>query len=413
MILYPHHHVSDTPDSYKETVAVEDAVRIVRSIAHATGTETIPIDEADGRTLAKRIITPTDLPGFDRSSYNGYVIISSDTIKASEKSPVSLKLVGDIEKGVLEEVRIKPGQCMHIHTGGVIPLDADAVIQQEDISKSEGLIQIRRTVNQGENITRGDEDFKKNEAIYPKGWIIRPQDIGVLASIGITRVTVRKKPIIGIISTGRELIPPESVPQKGQVREVNSYLISAFCRRQKAIPVRYGIIRDEPDELEQLLMHAANECDALIVSGGSARDHNDVTARVIRSLGEVYTDSISFSPEKQTTIGRIGSVLIIGLPGHPSSTFMVLALVVIHLIQALKGSPCQRVYRKRVYLADDLHAHPDNDRYIRVSIHEDKAYPVFGKAGLMNMLALSDGLVRVPAGHTGFTTGAMVDVMIW
>lgn len=413
MLLHPYHHTNNGTDSHKEAVAIEDAVRIVRSIAHATGTETIPIDEADGRTLAKGIITPTDIPGFDRSSYNGYVLISSDTVRASDKTPVSLKLGGDIKKGASEELRIKPGQCMHIHTGGVIPLAADAVIQEEEVSLLTDSVLISRKVNQGENIIRGDEDFKQNEAIYPKGWIIRPQDIGVLASIGITRVTVRKKPTIGIISTGRELIPPESEPHEGQVREVNSYLISAFCKRQKAIPVRYGIIRDDPDELEQLIMHAATECDALIVSGGSARDHNDVTARVIRSLGEVYTDSISFSPEKQTTIGRIGSVLVIGLPGHPSSTFMVLALVVIHLIQALKGSPCQRVYQKRIRLADDLHAHPKNDRYIRVSIHEDRAYPVFGKAGLMNMLALSDGLVRIPAGHIGFKTGDAVDVMIW
>jgi len=401
-------------DTHTDTVPVNEAVRIVRNIARITGSETISLDDADGRTLAEQITAPADIPGFARSSLNGYAVIAHDTRNASSLQPCILSLTGTVQKGKTGSETLHQDQAMQIRTGGVLPSGADAVVMEEEGTIGSDTLLLIKPVRCWDNVIMKDEDFKKGEHVYPEGWILRPQDIGVLASLGKTLVTVRKRPVIGIISTGRELIPAESVPGFGEVREVNSYLISAFCRRQGAVPVRYGIVRDDENDLKTLLIKTAGECDAVIVSGGSARDQNDVTSRVIRSLGEVYSESISFAPEKRTTIGRINLVPVIGLPGHPSATFMVLVLVVIHLIQALKGSPCQRIYRKMIRLADDLHADLEKDRYIRVQIR-DGAYgvPVFGKAGLINLLAMSDGMVRIPAGSPGFQAGDLVEVMIW
>lgn len=401
----------NTP-SDTETVPLEEAVRIVRSIAHKTGTETIPVDEADGRTLSESIFAPDDIPGFDRATVNGYALISSDTIKA-QAGPINLTIIGSIRKGLSTNHELSPGQTVSIQTGGKLPAGADSVILEEDSIVQGDVIVIQHPVPPGVHIIRRDEDFKKGEPVYPAGWILRPQDIAVLVSIGKIRVKVRKKPIIGIISTGRELVPSESIPKSGEVREVNSYLVTAFCKRQGAIPVRYGIIRDDAEELIKMIEQASQECDAIIVSGGSSRDEHDITAQVIHKLGKVYTEGISFAPEKRTTIGQIDSVLVIGLPGHPSATFMVLTLVVIHLLQAMKGSPNQQVYHKYVRLTDTLHACKNSDRYIRVTITDDKATPVFGKAGLIHMLSQSDGIVKIPAGSKGYNVGDRVEVMIW
>ncbi len=394
------------------TVPLEEAVRIVRSIAHKTGTETIPTDEADGRTLSESIYALADLPGFERATMDGFAIISSDTSDALT-SPCILTLTGSVTKGLSTVSAISHGQAVSIQTGGKLPDGADTIVQAENCLVQGDTITIKHPVSPGVNITRRDEDFRKGEPVYPAGWILRPQDIAVLASIGKIRVKVRKKPVIGIISTGRELVPSESIPKSGEVREVNSYLVTAFCKRQGAIPVRYGIIRDDAEELTKLIEQASQECDAIIVSGGSSRDEHDITAKVIHKLGKVYTEGISFAPEKRTTIGQIDSVLVIGLPGHPSATFMVLTLVVIHLLQAMKGSPNQQVYRKFVKLTDNLHASRDSDRYIRVTITDDQATPVFGKAGLIHMLSQSDGIVKIPAGGRGFSVGDRVEVMIW
>jgi molybdopterin molybdotransferase len=394
-------------------VSLEEAVRIVRSIAHKTGTETVAVDEAEGRILSEIISAPTDMPGFDRSARNGYAIMVSDTVDASENIPSALTITGTIRKGVSPARQMHHQEAMAIETGAMLPKGADAVVPAEECVVRDNQIVITTPVSSREHIIRKDEDYQKNEKIYPEGWTVRPQDIPVLASIGKIRIKVRKKPIIGVISTGRELIPSESIPKSGEVREVNSHLISAFCRRQGAVPVRYGIVRDNTEELSHLLEEAAQECDAIIVSGGSSRDKYDVTAQVIHSLGKVYTEGISFAPDKRTTIGRIGTVLVVGLPGHPSATFMVLTLVVIHLIQAMKGSPDQAVYRRKVRLTDHLVANKETDRYVRVSITDECATPVFGKSGLIHMLSQSDGIVRIPAGSKGFREGEMVEVMTW
>ncbi len=394
------------------TVPLEEAVRIVRSIAHKTGTETIPTDEADGRTLSESIYALNDMPGFDRATMDGFAIISSDTSDTLIK-PCTLTFVGSVRKGLSTTPTISNGQAVSIQTGGKLPKGADTVVLADECNVQGDRITVKCPVSPGRNIIRRDEDFRKGEPVYPAGWILRPQDIAVLASIGRIRVKVRKKPVIGIISTGRELVPSESIPKSGEVREVNSYLVTAFCKRQGAIPVRYGIIRDDAEELTNLIEQASQECDAIIVSGGSSRDEHDITAQVIHKLGKVYTEGISFAPEKRTTIGQIDSVLVIGLPGHPSATFMVLTLVVIHLLQAMKGSPNQQVYRKFVRLTDNLHASRESDRFIRVTITDDQATPVFGKAGLIHMLSQSDGIVKIPAGSKGFCAGDRVEVMIW
>ena len=285
--------------SHSDVIQVDEAVRIVRSITHITGTETIPLDDADGRTLAELISCPADVPGFLRSHLNGFAVLSSDTLNASPDHPCILPLTGMVRKGRGDHCTHIMGEAIRIETGGVIPSGSDAVVREEDGEVQSDSLFLKKPARSGENIIARDEDFKKGEPVYPSGWILRPQDIGVLASIGKTLVTVRKKPVIGIISTGRELISPDSIPDPGEVREVNSYLVSVFCRRQGAIPLRYGIVRDDEDTLLSLMRKATTECDAVIITGGSARDQNDVTARVIKRFGEVFSEYISFSSRKK------------------------------------------------------------------------------------------------------------------
>ena len=405
----------DHPSSgyYFDVVPIEEAVRIVRSIAHQTGTETIPIDDGDGRTLSEPVIAQTDIPGFERSWRDGYAVCADDINSAGDSTPINLSCLGSVRMGTPSTQTIASGQCMYIPTGGQLPAGADAVVMVEYTERIGKSVFIKKPAIPGENIIRRDEDFKASDLIYPAGWILRPQDIGVLASVGKTRIAVRKNPIIGIISTGIELVPAEAIPRSGEVREVNSHLISVFCRRQGAVPMRYGIIRDDPDELRQTVARACQECDAVVISGGSSKDRNDITARIISELGEVYVHGISIAPGKPTIIGKIQDIPVIGLPGHPASTFMVLSLVVIHLLQAMKGSPCQRVFRKRVKMATSVPSEQGREHYLRVRIDGDIATPVLGKSGLMNTLAWSDGIIRIPAGDEGYEAGDEVEVMVW
>lgn len=400
-------------ETFFDVVSIDEAVKTVRSIARQTGTETIVIDEADSRVLAEAIISGEDIPGFDRSWKDGYAVIAAETYSASEQNPVILSLSGSVSMGKSEPGYISPGECRYIPTGGQMPAGADAVVMIEYAEQVGSQILIRQPVSVRENVIGRDEDFKAGSVIYPTGFTLRPQDIGVLASIGRTRISVRKNPRIGIISTGVELVPAEAIPRVGEVREVNSHLISVFLHRQGATPVRYGIIRDNKDELVNTIRTACSECDAVIVSGGSSKDRNDITVRAIESLGTVYIHGISIAPGKPTIIGRCNDVPVIGLPGHPASTFMVMTLVVIHLIQAMKGSPCQHIYKKTIRMATDVRSEGGRELYLRVKIDDGGATPVLGKSGLLNTLLHSDGIIHIPAGKEGLERGEETEVRLW
>lgn len=404
---------SENPEPYFDVVTIDEAVRTVRSIAKQTGTETIVIDEADGRVLAESIVTNEDIPGFNRSWKDGYAVVASDTHAASDNNPVILTLNGSITMGKSEIGHIQPGECMYIPTGGQMPVGADAVVMIEYAEQAGSKVIIRQPVVVRENVIAKDEDFGAGTVIYPAGFTLRPQDIGVLAAIGRTRISVRKNPRIGIISTGIELVPAEAIPRLGEVREVNSHLISVFLRRQGAISVRYGIIRDNMEELVKTIETASRECDAIIVSGGSSKDRNDITFRAIASLGKVFIHGISIAPGKPTIIGKCHEVPIIGLPGHPVSTFMVLTLVAVHLIQAMKGAPCQHVYKKTIKMATDLRSDGGREQYIRVKIENEAATPVLGKSGLLNTLLHSDGIIHIPSGKEGLQKGEEIEVRLW
>ncbi len=405
----PHYQV----ETFFDVVTIDEAVRTVRSIAKQTGTETIMIDEADGRVLAESILTHEDIPGFDRSWKDGYAVVASDTYPATESSPGILSLKGAIAMGKTDLGQIQPGECMYIPTGGQMPAGADAVVMIEYSQQVGEKVLIRQPVVVRENVIAKDEDFSAGTVIYPSGFTLRPQDIGVLAAIGRTRISVRKNPRIGIISTGVELVPSEAIPRIGEVREVNSHLISVFLRRQGAVPVRYGIIRDNMEELIKTIETASRECDAIVVSGGSSKDRNDITFRAIASLGKVFVHGISIAPGKPTIIGQCEEVPVIGLPGHPVSTFMVLTLVAVHLIQAMKGAPCQHVYKKTIRMATDLKSEGGREQYIRVKIENDAATPVLGKSGLLNTLLHSDGIIHIPPGKEGLVKGEEVEVRLW
>lgn len=405
--------LSEDAEPFFDVVTIDEAVRIVRSIAKQTGTETIIIDDAEGRVLAESIITNEDIPGFDRSWKDGYAVIAQDTYAATENVPVILSLHGSVAMGKSDKGQISQGECMYIPTGGQMPDGADAVVMIEYAEHAGDKVLIRQPVVVRENVIAKDEDFSSGTIIFPAGSTLRPQDIGVLAAIGKTRISVRKFPRIAIISTGVELVPSEAIPRIGEVREVNSHLISVFLRRQGATPVRYGIIRDNLGELVRTIKTASQECDAVIVSGGSSKDRNDITFRAIASLGKVFVHGISIAPGKPTIIGQCEDVPVIGLPGHPVSTFMVMTLVAVHLIQAMKGSPCQHIYKKTIKMATDLKSEGGREQYIRVKIENDEGTPVLGKSGLLNTLLYSDGIIHLPSGKEGFVKGEEVEVRLW
>ncbi len=398
---------------FLSVVPVKRAIEVAKSLATAPKAECVSLNEAQDRVLAGDMASDIDIPGFTRSVMDGYAVRAADTAGAGESAPAILALKGRVLMGNSADYTIQPGECAYVPTGGILPEGTDAVVMAENTEPFGDSILIKKPAADGENVIRYNEDFKKGEIVLEKGRRLSAQDLGVLAAIGRAEVPVTKKPRIGILSTGNELVPVSRVPATGQVRDVNSFVIAAFVRDHGCVPVSYGIVRDDREAFGAALATAARECDAILISGGSSKDDRDMTAVVIAGMGKVFVHGVAIAPGKPTVIGRVGTVPAIGLPGHPAATFVVLVAIVRYLLDGMTGNAAPDPVTIPATLAMNVPSTKGREDFLRVSLKDGIATPLFGKSGLLNTLANSDGVLRVPAESEGFEKGSRVEIIPW
>jgi len=385
--------------------------------------ETIPISEALNRVLSSEIVCEEDMPGFSRSSMDGYAVRAKDTFGASDSLPAFLELAGEVIMGREPEDSVVPGKAMRISTGGMIPDGADAVVMLEYChSVDEKTIEVSRTVAPMENVIGKGDDFRKGAVIFKKGTVLRPQDIGLLAGLGMQNISVYKKPKVGIISTGDEVIPIDQKPGPGQVRDINSYTLSAFCLQAGAVPVNMGLCKDNFEEMREKAGKVLESCDTLWISGGSSVGYRDMTVKVLESFEgmELLVHGIAISPGKPTIIARLGSKAVFGLPGHVASAMVVAEIFLNPFLARLAGKVLASGDVRQFVQAElerNVESASGRDDYIRVKLHKRDgrvyAEPVFGKSGLISTLVEADGLVKIDRNTEGLYKGQDVSVMLF
>jgi len=399
---------------FLEVTDVPGAIATAVRIAPDPVPEEIPAGEAPGRVLCADVTAGSDIPGFDRSIVDGYAVRAEDTAGAGESVPVLLRLTGRVSMGEPERgLAVAPGTCVYVPTGGVLPARAEAVVMVEQTDMAGDTVLVKRPVVHGENVLLHDEDYRRGATILTKGRRISPRDAGVLAACGQAAVAVAKKPVIGIFSTGNELVPVTATPGPGQVRDANASMLAAWLDGYGCIPRYYGIVRDERESFEAALSKALPECDVILLSGGSSKDDRDMTAGVIAGKGEVLVHGVTIAPGKPTIIGRIGKTPVFGLPGHPASALVVLLIIVRPLLAHMLGEEKPALITTKAVLASNIVSQKGREEYVRVKLADGIAHPLFGKAGLLNTLVESDGLVRVLAGEEGLEQGSIVEVILW
>ena len=398
---------------FLKVVPVSEALTTVRRIAPAPVQETVPLEKAAGRVLAADVRSDLDIPGFDRSVVDGYAVRAADTTGASDPIPAMLHTKGRVEMGRPADTKIRPGECIYVPTGGVLPYGADAMVMVENTEQVGEDVLVRKPVAHGENVLLHNEDFSKGDVVLYLGRRLSAQDIGVLAAAGCTRVPVFCAPVIGVISTGNELVPVTETPRAGRIRDSNSFMVGAFVQEHGCIPKYYGIVKDDRVVLRQALERALGECDAVLISGGSSKDERDVSATLIAELGEVIIHGIAIAPGKPTIIGRAGKKPIIGLPGHPASAFIVLIAIVRHLLDRMTGDAAPQKKIAQAVLAKNVPSQKGREDYVRVKLADGVATPLFGKSGLLNTLVKSDGVIRIPSEREGIENGEQVEVWLW
>ncbi len=373
-----------------------------------------PLQKCYQRVLADNITSPEDIPAFNRSTVDGYAVRAADTYGSTESMPGFLQLAGEVVMGREASIRIESGQCAWIPTGGMLPAECDAVVMVEYTEKlGEDTILISRPVGPGENVMQKGEDIGKGSRVLGSGVKLGPQQIGLLASLGIDRLPVIKPYRVGIISTGDEIIPVDQKPAYGQIRDVNSYAVGTAVEACGCLPHYYPIIKDDFSSLQQAVGAALQENDILILSGGSSVGVADYSLQVLLSFPEakMLFHGIAIKPGKPTMAVRVGQQLIVGLPGHPVSALMVFNIICRPALQK------QVQPRIQARITNNVASQAGRDDFLPVQLLQDqeglKARPLLGKSGLMSILAHSDGYIHIPYEKQGIRAMDVVQVNLW
>lgn len=392
-------------------VSVEEAKDIInRNFELNFHKELVDIKDATGRILYEDIVSPINIPGFKKSVVDGYAVKFRDVQGASESIPSIMELIGEVSMGKMPNEKLNfSGQCMYIPTGGMLPIGADSVVMIEYSDKiDDNTVLINKSVAFGENVLDENEDVAIGQTVLKEGTIVKPYGIGILSSLGITKIPVFCKPKVGIISTGDEIIHPSEQPKLGEIRDINSYLIYSSVIEDGGEPKFYGVIRDDYELLFKTVKKALDECDVVLVSGGSSVGKKDNTAKVIDAMGNpgILIHGISIKPGKPTILGKVNDKPIFGLPGHPLSCAMVYRILVKYFLERMMKVK-EKEYPISCKLSTNYHKAKGREEYLPVTLEmvngDYVAIPVFSKSAAISGFTKAWGYIRISKNVEGIS----------
>lgn len=380
--------------------------------------EDVPIRAAGGRVLSSPITSAIDIPGFDRATMDGYAVIAQSTEGATPYNRIPLNVVGDALPGAPFLRQLAPGEAVRIMTGAPMPDGSDAVLPAEFVEVSSGALDqpcgvlALSTVSPGKNVGRRGEDIVAGTTVLEAGRLLRPQDLGVMSSIGLGTARCIRRPRVRLVITGNELLPSGSAPHGFHITDANGPMLAALAERDGAIVDFPGLVRDEADAV---LAGLQADADIVIVSGGSSVGIEDLAPMLVARHGELVVHGIAMRPSSPTGFGRIGNRLIFLLPGNPVSALCAYDFFAGRAIRGLGGRPAQWPYRAvRATLARKISSPIGRVDYARVRLEDGLVEPLsVGGASVLSSTTRADGFVIVGDDSEGFPAGAEVEVWLY
>jgi molybdopterin molybdotransferase len=348
-------------------IEMDDAIRIVLENTQIIDTETVDLMDALGYVLAKDIRSDINMPPFDKATMDGYALQGGDIASASKSTPIVLDVIEEIPAGTVPKRTVGKGQASRIMTGAPVPRGADTVIMVEDTETETGgqKVRVLDVTGVGENIARLGEDVTVNQVVLNKGAQVRPPEIGILAAVGAVQVPVFRKPIVGVIATGSEVVEPMRVPEPGQIRNSNGYSMMAQALRASAQVKYLGIVEDDAAALNRVIGEGLDTCDVVMLSGGVSAGVYDLVQDAMRELGvKVLFDRIRMKPGKPLTFGVKGRKLVFGLPGNPVSSVVGLELLARPAIRKMQSMERVHHAQAKTVLKADFHQSPGRKQFV-------------------------------------------------
>jgi len=381
--------------------------------------ESLDLTQISGRILAEDLYSPEDIPGFRRSTVDGYAVISADTTGAGESLPVFLKCAGTAEMGKAVDFSLQRGECAYVPTGGMIPDGADAMVMVEYTEALDREIAIYESAAVGSHVVRIGEDVQKGTILLRRGTTLGSQESGIMAAAGITQVPVYIPLRITIFSSGDELVAPSAIPRPGEIRDINSISLGSLAKRSGYQLLASQTLPDKEDALEQAIQNAMSKSDVVILSGGSSQGTKDMTEQVFSRISKpgVFTHGLAIKPGKPAVLAydKVTDTILAGLPGHPVSALIVFRVLLSWLFRQLTGQKEPMFIPAK--LSVNLAGSPGRTMYQPVSLQPHNAgylaQPVFGKAGMISTLTKAEGYIIIDMNKEGLREGEDVQVFLW
>ncbi len=409
-----------TRKEFHELIPPEEAREVIAGLDLGGGTETVPLAEARGRVLAERVDATIDVPGFDRASMDGYAVRARDTFGADEADPATLSVAGTVHTGEEPGVAVEPGTAVEVSTGAVVPDGADAVVKVERTTRTDGTVEVRTSVAPGESVMAAGADIAAGQRALGPGTTLTPREVGLLSALGVDEVAVRRRPRVGILSTGDELVRPDGDldHRRGEIHDVNSYTVAASVEESGGEAVLYPHAGDDYEEMERLLRTAATECDLVLSSGSTSASAVDVVYRVVEEHGELLVHGVAVKPGKPMLVGTIDDSAYVGLPGYPVSALTIYRSFVAPAVRAAAGlaDPSTELIEGEMAVRERYAE--GRLRLMPVGLVEDGdgdtlVYPADKGSGATTSLVEADGVVEVPPEVDYLGAGETVEVRLF
>ena len=398
-------------------ISVEDALSLILSQIREMGSERVDITSSLGRVIAEDIYARRNNPPWDNSAMDGYAVMNEDIMSANRENPAILKVIEDLPAGYTAKNKVNKGEAIRIMTGAPIPMGADTVVMVEDTEKDGKNVKILRETPFGENIRRAGEDIKTGELVVPKGTVIRPAEVGIMATCGRAFISVYQRPRVAVVSTGDELVDVDEEITEGKIVTSNSYTLSAMAADCGADAFKLGIARDTREALKEKLRQALH-ADVIITSGGVSVGDFDFVKDVLKELGsEMKFWKVAMKPGKPLAFGTIGGKPAFGLPGNPVSCMVCFEQFVRPSILKMMGH--NRIYRPviKATLKEDIKKKTGRKHFMRSFVRfEDGQYTVTTSgdqgSGILKSMVAANALLIFPEELSLLKAGDKVKVQL-
>jgi molybdopterin molybdotransferase len=403
----------------RETIPFDEA--LARTLATAIPidrTERASLAAASGRVLAETITAPADVPPFDRAAMDGFAVRAADTLGATPQTPRALDVVDTVFTGHAPTRTIGGGECAEIATGAPLPPGADAVVMVEDTDRADGspqrpTVQVMKAVKTGQNVGPRGADIRRDDSLLRSGDHLTASRVGACAAVGRAEVEVYAQPVVAIVSTGGEIVPPGQPLGAAQIYDINRFTLSAITAMHGGVPRVLPSIADDLAALRSMLLDLVTSADIVVFSGGSSVGERDLVLDAVRDAGDVLFHGIAIKPGKPTALGRVRGKPVLAMPGNPTSCLSNAYLLLVPMLRKIARLPAHMPRAVTLPLANRIVSTAGRHQFYTVTVVDGSVVPAFKSSGDITSMSHADGYIEVPAQTEVVEAGETVEVKLF